>query len=287
VDDGSTDNSGRICEKFAKEDSRIRVVHKKNSGVSDARNTGLDIAQGEYICFVDSDDTIKSEYLKYLLALLKEDTEASVAVCAICFASKENHVSDNKIQICNTAEALNTIFYENEKFGVYVWNKIFKAELFDGIRFPSGQYYEESAVIYQLFGKSLKVVFGSLPQYVYNDVREGSIINTYSHKKYLDKIGFLKEMEEYIKANYPDAISGYYKFSSFSYAAMLRNLSGHYHEVKDYKDNAKRYKKELSHVIFKVFLDKKIKLKKKISMLFWYLLPVDLASNILTHRSGK
>ena len=281
VDDGSTDDSGMLCDKLAAMDSRIVVIHKKNSGVSDARNSGLDIAKGKYICFVDADDTVKENYLEYFIRLIKINDKAKIVVCSIAFLSQKVTIkSKDAVQVCDTEQAFDMIFYETNKYGVYVWNKMFDADLFCNIRFASGCYYEETDIIYRLFAKSSKIVFGNEANYYYNDKREGSTVNTYSYSKYLNKIKFLKEMREYLRNYMPNTMPGFYKFAAFSYVSMLRNLSLNVKNVPEYRTHEKVYKQELRSVVKNVLFNKRVSCKKKVSILFWRIIPITLTSKL-------
>lgn len=139
VDDGSTDKSGRICDEYAEKDSRIQVIHKKNGGLSDARNAGMDIATGEYIGFVDGDDWIDRDMYRAMYEACEKEN-AQIAACrykqitksGVIDASTGNSVSLSKI------EALEIYICGDERYLIYnsVWSKLFSAELIQGMRFP-------------------------------------------------------------------------------------------------------------------------------------------------------
>lgn len=150
IDDGSTDNSGRVCDEYAKQDGRIKVYHKPNGGVSSARNYGLDRATGKYIGFVDSDDFIAPDMYEYLIQLIK-DTNAEIAACGIA-----DYYSDDKIvssdgslfRVANTIETARMLL-ESET-PMYVVNKLFLRKAFDGIRFRENKIYEDAYIILDL-----------------------------------------------------------------------------------------------------------------------------------------
>lgn len=176
VDDGSPDQCGKICDDYAKEDNRITVIHKENGGLSDARNAGLDAAHGEYIVFVDSDDFIAEDYVETLMQCLKE-YDADVAMCSYAVtASVELDESifkasrDETVEVCNRRELLNNLYDANHKDATYFivsWNKIYKASLWQDVRFPKGRIHEDEATTYKIYDRAQKGVYLHRPLYGY------------------------------------------------------------------------------------------------------------------------
>ena len=202
VDDGSKDQCGRICDDYAKADNRIVVIHKENGGLSDARNAGLDIARGEYIMFVDSDDYIAPDCVETLLGCLKEH-DADVSMCSYAvtdstefdesiFAAGRNnekekkqskewkiktdnhksdgHEYDGSVEICDRRKLLSNLYDANHRDATYFivsWNKIYKASLWDGIRFPKGKIHEDEATTYKIYDRARKGVYLHRPLYGY------------------------------------------------------------------------------------------------------------------------
>lgn len=190
VDDGSTDDSGRICERYAGLDSRIRLIHKENGGLSDARNAGIEIAKGEYIGFVDSDDWISTKMYEVLLRNL-EVSKADIAVCervAVYPDRMEDCGGTDSICVLNQEESLD-ILYANKKYGSYACNKLFRKELFKSIRFPKGRLFEDIYIMHELFGLANRVVFIDTGLYFYLQ-RPNSIVNSNN----------LDNWEEYVDA---------------------------------------------------------------------------------------
>lgn len=190
VDDGSTDNSGRIIDEWSGKDSRIVAVHQKNRGLSGARNAGMERATGEYILFVDGDDFVEREYVSGLLERAGK-TDADIVFCNYRFvneAGKEinnnNHSSYCSEKIHNGTELLE--LFEDKSFRTFFdvcWNKLYRKELFAGIRFPEGVSVIEDISIMPLIyhrAKRISFVDDVLYNYVY---REGSL----SHSKYSAK----------------------------------------------------------------------------------------------------
>ena len=176
VDDGSPDQCGRICDDYAKEDNRITVIHKENGGLSDARNAGLDAAHGEYIVFVDSDDFIAEDYVETLMQCLKK-YDADVAMCSYAVtASVELDESifkasrDETVEVCDRRELLNNLYDANHKDATYFivsWNKIYKATLWQDVRFPKGRIHEDEATTYKIYDRAQKGVYLHRPLYGY------------------------------------------------------------------------------------------------------------------------
>lgn len=204
VDDGSPDLCGNICDTYAKKDNRIKVIHKENSGLSDARNRGLDIATGDYIGFVDSDDYITENMFKTLYELLKTyQADISTVSFYEIFNGKVIGVRDSKkLEVMNKKEALKEL-YRDDKIQSYCWNKLFKRELFEGVRFPSGKNFEDIPTTLLLFEKSNVVVRLEKPEYYYMR-RNDSIVGKRNFKTYNDYIDVIFNKYFYMFDKYPE-----------------------------------------------------------------------------------
>lgn len=211
VDDGSTDKSSKMIDKYKKIDKRIKVYHKKNGGLSDARNYGLEKATGEYIGFVDSDDYIENNMYEILYNnLIKYKADISVVNYNLVYEKDFNYkknvkeISDRLI-ILNKIETIKLLFDDN-KFGNFAWNKLYKRELFNNIKYPIGRNMEDLGTTYKIIDKCNRIVYDPIPLYNYLQ-RNNSIVNTinisffedtytltYERFIYLDnKYGFIKE----------------------------------------------------------------------------------------------
>lgn len=204
VDDGSPDKCGSICDEYAKKDDRIVVIHKKNGGLSDARNAGIDIATGEYITFIDSDDYVSSHYCEILYNSIKENN-ADISICNyISFDEgeecKEKVVDD--VIVMNSIEALQNLYNVAGGFGQEMhvaWGKLYKMSLFKSLRYPVGKINEDEFVIHHLYGASDKVVLNKSVLYFY--LQRGSSImgQTFSEKRLaglealMDRINYFKD----------------------------------------------------------------------------------------------
>ncbi|WP_346676746.1 glycosyltransferase family 2 protein [Erysipelatoclostridium sp. An173] len=186
VDDGSTDKSSEICDSFALKDNRIKVVHKVNGGLSDARNAGIDIANGTYYSFIDSDDYISENTIESLLKCAL-DASSEIAICNIIKFNKKGIESPfycpvNKKTIYNGIDRFKTLNQPS------VCNKLFYARLFDNIRFPKGKYYEDTFVYHELLYKANSVVLTGENGYWYLTRDSGIIEQSKYNKNYFDFI---------------------------------------------------------------------------------------------------
>lgn len=198
VDDGSPDNCGRICDEYAERDKRIKVIHKKNGGLSDARNVAIDVATGEWITFVDSDDYISVDYVETLYGVVDRNKCRVGVACFVEFhegGTPDTKQPAYKELVFDKWKGIEKMFYQ-ELFDTTAWCKIYHRSLFDtDIRFPYGIYYEDVPTIYQLFLHTDKVAFCNKRIYNYllrNNSIEGQSFNVHkldSALKVLEMIG--------------------------------------------------------------------------------------------------
>ena len=200
VDDGSTDNSGNIADGLSKIDSRINVYHKNNGGLSDARNFGIEHSKGKYICFVDSDDYVKEDYVESMYTNLVQN-KTKISCCGFCHLYENDVVKEINFQniknkfVGDEAQIyLNIIGYYN----VSSCNKLFDIDLFKNIRFPVGKKSEDWFIMYLLFEKAHAIYYNSDSKYIYRQ-RMGSITKNSSAN--LDSIKAAKQVYEYFENN--------------------------------------------------------------------------------------
>lgn len=176
VDDGSPDNCGAICDEYAQKDSRILVIHKENGGVADARNAGLRASLGKYIGFVDPDDWIAADMYEYLYNGLQE-YGADMVVCGYYIATTKSAVATRRTEdrLFSGDEAVNALL--TLKYGNYAWNKLYRRDLFDEIRYPVGKTYEDVLTTYRLVEKCDLVVALKEPKYFYRQNNAGIVSN--------------------------------------------------------------------------------------------------------------
>ncbi len=218
VDDGSTDNSPKICDELGEKDSRIKVYHKQNGGLSDARNFGIAKSSGDYLFFVDSDDFIESETIEVMLNAII-DNKADISICNrfIIFDSGKKYIKFKQEKDCYKMNNIEAIFEMNnfEKFDMSATCKLFKKNLFENIMFPVGKISEDFFIMYKILDNANCVVSLSRPLYYYYQ-RDGSI----SKSKKLNKDFIEASLKQclYVEKKYPNLKT--YMRSSFVSANM-------------------------------------------------------------------
>lgn len=205
VDDGSTDGSGALCDEWATKDSRIRVIHKPNGGLSDARNAGMAAANGQYWAFLDSDDWIEPHMYQLLYSNLKEKG-ADIVECCWEKCGENDFVSNYSGEAVSCLEvtseqAISELMHDGV-FRQTVWNKLYDAEVIKGELFPIGRIHEDEAWTYRVFGNAKKLVHIDVSLYRYFQ-REGSIIHQSYSLKRLHGLLAKRERAEYIKERFP------------------------------------------------------------------------------------
>lgn len=214
VDDGSPDRCGEICEDFAKKDLRIRVIHKENGGLSSARNAGIDVAKGEYIGFVDSDDYIEPfMYEKLVNAVVKDNCLLSVCSVKYVFedgsaVTKENSEESQVFDFNRAILEMNTY----RLFDMGAWSKLYHRDLFKEIRFPVGKLSEDFYIMYKIFDIAQRVSYVADPCYNYlqrtNSISRNTKINH-------DFEYAAKEQMEYLDKNHPElTVLGHTSYAS-------------------------------------------------------------------------
>ena len=232
VDDGSKDQSGNICDSYAEKDRRIKVIHKKNGGLSDARNAGMNAATGEYIGFVDGDDWIEPDmYRAMYFACEKEKAQA--AVCRYKQITKSGIIdgsAGNGVSLSRD-EALEIYVCGDERYLIYnsVWSKLFARDLVEGMRFPVGKNSEDIMFTTRAFCRMERLVYLDEAYYNYVLDREGSIMNEKAGERRLkDEIPFWQEQIAYFReAGMPDlsdkAAYHFYRRLLFYYIDFMEN----------------------------------------------------------------
>lgn len=189
VDDGSTDGSALICDEYQLKDERIRVVHQKNKGLSAARNIGIELAKGKYIAFVDSDDYIADKMIEVLYELIIEN-EAELAICNIeCVydsGEKKEMCSPLRNRIYLSNEWIEELFHSLTWYYVVAWNKLYKKELWNKVRYPVGYIHEDEAVIHRILKQCKKIVTTEEKLYYYRQ-NPKSIMHAEQNIKHTDK----------------------------------------------------------------------------------------------------
>ena len=203
VDDGSPDNCGKLCDEFSKKYSRICVIHKQNGGLSSARNAGIDIAQGEYIGFVDSDDTIEPYMYEKLYGAIYND-KTKLAVCAINYIYEDGKKVNKpplgrncKFDFYHAIVEMNT----HRLFDMGACSKLYHKSLFDDLRFPVGKLSEDYYIMFKIFDRAQSISYLDIPCYNYLQ-RNNSI--THSPKINHDHEYAAREQMIYLDKKYPE-----------------------------------------------------------------------------------
>lgn len=266
IDDGSTDNSGKICDNLAKNDNRIKVIHKENGGAADARNYGLSNSTGDYICFVDSDDYVSTEFVEKLYnAILEED--ADMSVCDYLYAGVDETTWKNskKKQKRNytNIEALQDMFSCKQILEVILCNKLFKKSLFvdNKIKFPVGKMYEDNFTMYKLFYYSKKITL--IPDKLYFYVQtKNSVMRVKFNEKKLQMLQCLEETKEFLKLHNCKKLMPYYNVYSFSTKrSLINNMILDNYDFNAIQKMRKEIASEIGNIIFSKYITTKMKIK--------------------------
>ena len=205
VDDGSPDNCPVICDEYAARDNRVKVIHKKNGGLSDARNSALDIMHGEYVTFIDSDDYVSVDYVEILYRLLIVNNADISCVQFIKYYEGSfpvNPVADHSFQILNSHDALQKLMYFDE-LETSANCKLYRSDLFQGIRYPVRKLFEDLGTTYKLLLKATKIVNSQAKKYFYLQ-RENSIEQSQFSTKKMDLLEMCEALRNDTLAVYPD-----------------------------------------------------------------------------------
>jgi glycosyltransferase involved in cell wall biosynthesis len=272
VDDGSPDKCGIICDEYLKLDNRIRVVHKKNGGLSSARNAGLKIATGEYVAFVDSDDWIEKNMYKKLYREAKKNN-GDIVQCKFLKVNEEyTQINNNKIgniNIINNLEALNNLYNERYIETVVTWNKIYRRCLFDNIIFPEGKIHEDEFTTHKLLYKANKVVLIDEELYYYRQT-PNSIMNSGFNIKRLDGLEAISQRMEFFKQIrnkdlYEKTLRKYEYILKKNYFMCESSLHN--------KNILKKIRTMYKDVFSKYILSNKTKIKEKIMSIIFFISP--------------
>lgn len=215
VDDGSPDDCPNICNEWAKRDKRIITFHKKNGGLSDARNFGIEHCNGKYIMFVDSDDYIKSNMVEVLYKTIIED-KSDISICDY-YISKENNITVHNFSQKRFIVKENKYKYLYNEYGfvtIVAWNKLYAREIFNTIRYPKGKIHEDEFIICDLLNCANSISYVLEPLYYYVQ-RENSIMNKISLNRFdvveaLEKrVSFFEDKDDFINKEITQKVEFY------------------------------------------------------------------------------
>lgn len=268
IDDGSTDLSRLICDEMKEIDKRIKVIHKRNGGLSDARNVGINYAKGKYYSFVDSDDYITNGTIKNLYESMRK-YDCDISICNMVQFNDNNET----FSFYEPTKQLK-IYEGNEKFKTLnqpsVCNKLFKSILFENIQFPIGKYYEDTYIYHELLYKAKKVVLTGKTGYMYF-MREGSILGQSIYtNKYFD---FVEAV--YFRATFlcEHDIQPYDNEACLSFYVAMSNVYKHIDINTQNFALFQLNKQRFSEIYNMIRKDKKISLKQKIRLFLLRYLP--------------
>lgn len=270
VDDGSPDKCGEICDEWVKKDKRIKVIHKENGGLSDARNAGIEIAQGEYLSFIDSDDYVHKDFIKILYENCLKNN-ADISMCGVRQTDKDENI--NK-EIKN--ENIKIIFSKDvleRKHNIYcvAWNKLYKKSIFSNIRYPKGKIHEDVAVIYKIMYYSNKIAVTDAELYFYFSAPESIMRSEFSEKR-LDILDGLKnEYEFFIK-------KGEEKYAYFILVEFLNNILDIYEKSSEFNGDKVRLRRHLRKIYKKtykkVISNKNTNINMKVKYILYNFFPI-------------
>lgn len=270
VDDGSMDSSGKICDELGKCDERVTVIHKKNGGLSDARNAGLSVAKGEYYAFIDSDDYISLDMVEIMVNSVQKNN-CDIAIC-------------NMVRFSESGES--SLFYHpvdqekvllgEERFKTLnqpsVCNKLFSSNLFQNIRFPKGKYYEDTFVYHELLYRAENVVLTGSNSYWYLE-RFDSIVGSPKYTvRYFD---FIEAVWTRAKFLIDNNVQPYGNEACLSLYAAFANAEKY---IKKDSESKKKFKKarEQYGFAYKVLIKQScsVGLKQKVRIFMLMFFPI-------------
>lgn len=202
VDDGSTDNSGKICDKYKEKDSRIKVIHKSNKGLSHARNIGIEKAGGKYLSFVDSDDWVAEDYISVMYKLMIR-TNSDMVTCGFQRTSGNRNKKNRNFDVYQEyfkEDAVKQLLYQ--RISTSACGKLYKIDLWDDVRFSIGKLYEDVETLYFVFNKCEKVSITNRILYFYF-LRNDSIVKQNFSIRKMDYVENCRNLLEDIKSDYP------------------------------------------------------------------------------------
>lgn len=284
VDDGATDSSGIMCDELAESDNRIKVYHKENGGLSDARNYGVERATGDYIGFVDSDDYIDSEmYEKLYEAIKRENVDVAECSLKVIYPGKIELFTDEKYyKVLGKTEYLEEYLTIKKVFGS-VWTKLIKSDVAKKLVFPKGKLYEDTYYAYDLIKIANSFVLIDSPSYNYL-MRENSITNSKFNPRIFDLIKIVEKFHKMTYENYPGLKEAADCRKMYAYFSVLNSIL----LEENYRDN-EYYSKILSYFkrnYISLLKNKYINHNRKLSVIL-IKLNIDLYRKVLMKYKKK
>lgn len=279
VDDGSPDNCGKICDEYAKIDSRIKVIHKKNGGLSDARNVGICHATGEFITFVDSDDWLELDMYEYLIDnAIKNKVKLSVCGVKVFDQGTDTYRYDYSMikvieDVVEKKEYMKMVF-----LNIWAaWDKIYHKSLFNNVQFPIGEFNEDEAIMLQVIDQCDSIFVSNKPLYIHFVRTNESLTAKKFNPRKIDWYKHCKENLLFINMKYPELLDeARYRY----YISLIWCLNNMTCNPKFYKKEISNLKRCLKKDIFKILSNKYLNKKEKIRCLF-FVLNYDIYCNLV------
>lgn len=265
IDDGSTDRCAEICNAYAELDERIRVVHKENGGLSSARNSGLEIARGEFVGFVDGDDYIAKDMYQCMVEYMQSDVD--ITCCGTSWVSEKEVREENCMNMptkFSQEQAMEEAFLLR-KLSDSVCDKLFRRELFDGLSFLVGRVSEDVPMLYSLLKRARNVYHIGDSKYFYC-YREDSISNRDFYLRRIDYLLFKRDICIDVRRNYPKLI-GQAEAGYIRSAIGIAKRIAHSPQRIEYYYIEKRIKKMLRNNLLRGMKNSHLGCRTKMSML--------------------
>lgn len=270
INDGSTDNSGKICDELQAADNRIKVIHKKNGGVAAARNTGIENMTGEFYCFVDGDDIVHPDYILQMYQLINEHN-ADISMCAYLFAwadgrklrTRNNDYADNHIFEDTGKNAMNKMLY-SKIYAPACWGKLFRTNK-TTVHFPAYAIGEDFLASIHYLTDAEKIIMTNEPLYYYMQNDE-SVMHSVNPDKIFDMVITGDEMMKIISEKCPEnkTAAAYYIIEKNLMALMkIYGIEGQDDKIKHISENIRKYRKT-------VILDSNAELRTRIACVISY-----------------
>lgn len=249
IDDGSTDECPNICDKFEKEDSRIKTFHKENGGLSDARNKGIEESKGEYITFVDSDDYLDEHYIEILYnVMIKNNADLVISGLKDYYDGekiKEN--LDNEFEEVLTKQQVYRKMFLQDEIDVNACGKLYQKQIFENLKYPKDMLYEDIQIIDDIIERCDKIVYTTYKGYNYLQ-RTGSIMYGKMSPKRMSLISKTQDLIKLMKKKYPsniDAAIKRYVYCNFHVLGRAILDDRFNNECKVIRKNILEYKKNI------------------------------------------
>lgn len=285
IDDGSTDTSGKLCDFYEKENKNIKVYHKKNGGLADARNYGLEHSTGKYVCFIDSDDFINKDMIKTLHNSIVED-ESQIAACNFKNVDEKFNLDNynqkiDKINkhIFSKEEALTAMVNLNIGFAPNVCNKLFEKSLFTkDCYFPKGKLYEDMIVTTKILNKITRASYLDCELYYYLQ-RKNSITGSFNEKE-LEHIEMSDEVLKFVTKNCNPVQNHFITYHVINCISVINKmLKNNALDINVY-NNTREFLKNNKKIIFE---DSNLSMKKKIQL---YIFMLNIRVYSLVYKIG-